>query len=967
MGSVLYELRSAYNPFGGGVLNVGDGRSFNVAAALDAGAGTITVDDTDVILIDALDHYAPLVRTGTVDTPGPPVYRLEPLRVRRTGAPTEGKYPRSTDTGGWEESAISQADVTGLPAALAGKQSTSSKNQPNGYAGLGSDGIVPSSLLPPGNTQPIPGVVGDGVADDTAALQAVLATGANVLSPAGKTYLISSQLVLATSGQQLDLGASTIKKAPGMTADAVRVTSGKTGVVIRNGTLDGNRSGGATGGGIRCDGTAELRDFAVLSCGANGVWTGNNAADLVCRNVTSKDNRNVGGTNGFLASSGKLRCYSCHAEGNDSFGYSLSTGAAAGCAIDGTSYGNGSGSAGGGAIIKSQGGRIGRFYCEAENRYGLVAYSAADWSVGDVQCKNIQGTSAATGVELFGCTRWQVGRFAVLNATGYGVAISYDGATSTRSSYLSIDRVDVDSADDPALHFSGAAVGTAGTGAHHCEVGALRARNATLALILGEGSRDNDYNTVGSIDAISCTFAVVMIDGGSYNRIGRVIAQDCGTTSPYRGLVTFDTANGFPVADNEVAYLESTGTGAETTTSSAPQATVYADAGTTNNRVLDGVQRHARRSPIDLGTGNDFRLRERVRQTTLAKFDVSETWGNGASDSLAWSRFREVSGGKKFASATGGNVSTTTLAAPLDLSALPATTPIRVALNAENASDRHATDALRIRLQTDASNYFERVLPPGDFAEDGLGYHTALLGDFTAVGAPSWSNITMVGVRARSAAAGTFVAHLKDLVALKRHDFAAIKPAGRQAVSRAARDVRPSDVGDLLDLFAAAECETFPLQFATSTAAQNSGSTLGALARSRSAQTYTLMRTYFSVAPSSLTDLRIAVADLDGAILICSANLSGASFSTGAPTLLPLGGSLALAENQVVRLLYAAYGTTSPVAGTVRGLAFGTSGMAAARSGRPALAALQAGYTGGALGAFAASASSAGVPHLELI
>lgn len=45
-------------------------------------------------------------------------------------------------------SAIAQADVTGLVAALAAKQETSGKGVANGYAGLGADGKVPSAQLP---------------------------------------------------------------------------------------------------------------------------------------------------------------------------------------------------------------------------------------------------------------------------------------------------------------------------------------------------------------------------------------------------------------------------------------------------------------------------------------------------------------------------------------------------------------------------------------------------------------------------------------------------------------------------------------------------------------------------------------------------------------------------------------------------------------------------------------------------
>jgi hypothetical protein len=44
---------------------------------------------------------------------------------------------------------IAQSDVSGLTSALSGKQSTTDKNQPNGYAGLDASGLLPSSAVPP--------------------------------------------------------------------------------------------------------------------------------------------------------------------------------------------------------------------------------------------------------------------------------------------------------------------------------------------------------------------------------------------------------------------------------------------------------------------------------------------------------------------------------------------------------------------------------------------------------------------------------------------------------------------------------------------------------------------------------------------------------------------------------------------------------------------------------------------------
>ncbi|MFX4887757.1 hypothetical protein ABTB91_20185, partial [Acinetobacter baumannii] len=45
-------------------------------------------------------------------------------------------------------SAIPQSDVTNLTTALAAKEATANKNQPSGYAGLDSSGLIPAALLP---------------------------------------------------------------------------------------------------------------------------------------------------------------------------------------------------------------------------------------------------------------------------------------------------------------------------------------------------------------------------------------------------------------------------------------------------------------------------------------------------------------------------------------------------------------------------------------------------------------------------------------------------------------------------------------------------------------------------------------------------------------------------------------------------------------------------------------------------
>lgn len=86
------------------------------------------------------------------------------------------------------------------------------------------------------------GAVGDGVADDTAALNAAItaakAVNGLVYSPAGKTYRITATLTI-NQACALDFSGSAIKRATGSSFDML-ITSGS-GISITNLVLDGNR------------------------------------------------------------------------------------------------------------------------------------------------------------------------------------------------------------------------------------------------------------------------------------------------------------------------------------------------------------------------------------------------------------------------------------------------------------------------------------------------------------------------------------------------------------------------------------------------------------------------------------------------------------------------------------------------------------------------------------------------------
>jgi hypothetical protein len=78
--SIAYALRAEYEGtvedfdggtvprFLGGILAVGP-RSIDVRAELKAGGGTIVVDESDTLLVNVLDGYAPLKRVAAHDAP----------------------------------------------------------------------------------------------------------------------------------------------------------------------------------------------------------------------------------------------------------------------------------------------------------------------------------------------------------------------------------------------------------------------------------------------------------------------------------------------------------------------------------------------------------------------------------------------------------------------------------------------------------------------------------------------------------------------------------------------------------------------------------------------------------------------------------------------------------------------------------------------------------------------------------
>lgn len=88
------------------------------------------------------------------------------------------------------------------------------------------------------------GAVGDGVVDDTAAIQAAINSGAKeIVFPAGGTYLIDGGLVSNTAGQVFTVYGATIKLKDNATSKGMLRLNGA-GSCVFGGTWDGNKSNG---------------------------------------------------------------------------------------------------------------------------------------------------------------------------------------------------------------------------------------------------------------------------------------------------------------------------------------------------------------------------------------------------------------------------------------------------------------------------------------------------------------------------------------------------------------------------------------------------------------------------------------------------------------------------------------------------------------------------------------------------
>ena len=147
------------------------------------------------------------------------------------------------------------------------------------------------------------GAVGDGVTDDTAAINDALAVGGTIVFNSGSTYAIDTDVsLLPESNSTIDLNGAKLKAIPnGLDYYEVIMIQNKKNVVVKNGTIVGDRDDhtgltGEWGHGIyvHSSDNVHIDNMSISDCWGDGIYVGDQSTNVKIENCTIDNNRRQG-------------------------------------------------------------------------------------------------------------------------------------------------------------------------------------------------------------------------------------------------------------------------------------------------------------------------------------------------------------------------------------------------------------------------------------------------------------------------------------------------------------------------------------------------------------------------------------------------------------------------------------------------------------------------------------------------
>lgn len=436
------------------------------------------------------------------------------------------------------------------------------------------------------------GVVGDGTTNDStniATAQSSIGASDTLLFPATHTYLVGS-MVTITRNWRFESGAK-IKKSATFT-DLYALTCATAGLTVNGLELDGNRTGGAAGGGIRFNsgGANTLLNANVYRCKGVGVYSTSSGTNLRC--INSQSNENDGGAgfglNGdgfYVDASGKMTCIRCTATENNRWGFCCHDSAGTGNRYEMcTTQRNANG-----FVFLSNSGVGSNLTSIKDNHFGFKlgkdngSAACTGWVLDGLVAKNtgsgftrvdtvvVSQDNAATGLETYGAQNNTINSITAIGPQGYGLALASN--TAQPSSNNRIRALFCYGAQDPAMVITGNAANNT--------IDYLYAQGATVALSVAETAGTPTGNYIRDMVADSCTYGIVRVGAGTNNRIGNCVGIDCYNinTGVIPALLYFyDASLGTSPTGNTVSRFQHT-----TVVNSAPNATFQQGAGVSGN------------------------------------------------------------------------------------------------------------------------------------------------------------------------------------------------------------------------------------------------------------------------------------------------------------------------------------------------------------------------------------------------